>query len=181
MLKHSMAESTLWLGEESQWLTWDWVWEILGWQLLVINALEKTKKKSLYDFKMKALSYPIVTIFAFFFFFFWFLLFRAAPQGIWRFPGQGSNQSFSCQPMPQPQQRRIQAVSATYTTAHGNARSLTHWARPGIIPATSWFLVRFINQWATAKTPRNSSLESCGGAVMNPGRENYTVRRLDLF
>ena len=28
--------------------------------------------------------------------------------------------------IPQPQQRRIRAVSATYTTAHGNAGSLTH-------------------------------------------------------
>ena len=28
--------------------------------------------------------------------------------------------------------RGIQAMSATYTTAHGNARSLTHWVRPGI-------------------------------------------------
>ena len=27
--------------------------------------------------------------------------------------------------------------SATYTTAHGNAGSLTHGARPGIEPATS--------------------------------------------
>ena len=26
---------------------------------------------------------------------------------------------------------RIQALSVTYTTAHGNAGSLTHWARPG--------------------------------------------------
>jgi len=31
------------------------------------------------------------------------------------------------------------AVSATYTTANGNIGSLTHWARPGIEPATSWF------------------------------------------
>ena len=41
-------------------------------------------------------------------------------------------------------------MSATYTTAHGNAGSLTHWARPGIEPATSWFLVRFVSavpQW----------------------------------
>ena len=29
----------------------------------------------------------------------------------------------------------------TYTTAHGNNGSLTHWARPGIEPATSWILV----------------------------------------
>ena len=31
------------------------------------------------------------------------------------------------------------------TTTHGNAGSLTQWARPGIEPATSWFLVRFIS------------------------------------
>ena len=30
----------------------------------------------------------------------------------------------------------------------GNTGSLTHWAKPGIKPATSWFLVRFINPWA---------------------------------
>ena len=33
----------------------------------------------------------------------------------------------------------------TYTTAHGNSRSLTHWSRPGIEPATSSFLVRFVS------------------------------------
>ena len=32
-----------------------------------------------------------------------------------------------------------------YTTAHSNARSLTRWARPGIIPATSWFLGGFVS------------------------------------
>ena len=38
---------------------------------------------------------------------------------------QGSNQSYSCWPTPQPQHCRIQAVSSSYTTAHGNTRSLT--------------------------------------------------------
>ena len=34
----------------------------------------------------------------------------------------------------------------TYTTAaRGNAGSLTHWARPGIEPASSWILVGFIS------------------------------------
>ena len=33
----------------------------------------------------------------------------------------------------------------TYTTAHGNTRSLTHWWRPGIKPATSLFLVGFVS------------------------------------
>ena len=40
----------------------------------------------------------------------------------------------------------------TYTT-HGNARSLTHRARPGIEPATSWFLVGLVNHCATTGTP----------------------------
>ena len=31
-------------------------------------------------------------------------------------------------PLPQPQQRGIWAGSSTYTTAHDNTRSLTHWA-----------------------------------------------------
>ena len=30
------------------------------------------------------------------------------------------------------------------TTAHGNARSLTHWARPLIEPSSSWIAVEFI-------------------------------------
>ena len=40
-----------------------------------------------------------------------------------------------------------------YTTAHGNAGSLTHWARLGIKPATSWFLDGFINHWAMMGIP----------------------------
>ena len=55
----------------------------------------------------------------------------------------GLKWSYSCQPTPQPQQRQMRASRATYTTALGNARSLTHGARPGIELATSWFLVRF--------------------------------------
>ena len=36
-------------------------------------------------------------------------------------------------------------MSATYTTAQGNAGSLAHWARPGIEPASSWMLIRFVS------------------------------------
>ena len=50
-------------------------------------------------------------------------------------------------------QRRIQATSATYTTAHGNTGSITHWARPGVEPETSWFLVGFVNHCAKTGTP----------------------------
>ena len=45
---------------------------------------------------------------------------------IWRFPGLGSNSSYSCQPTPQPQQCWTRAKSSTYTAAHGNAESPTH-------------------------------------------------------
>ena len=44
----------------------------------------------------------------------------------------------------------IQAESATYTTAHSNGGSLTHWVMPGIEPTSSWILVGFISavpQW----------------------------------
>jgi len=47
--------------------------------------------------------------------------------------------------MLEPQWHQIWTESSTHTTAHGNTRSLTHWARPGIEPATSWFLVGFIS------------------------------------
>ena len=51
------------------------------------------------------------------------------------------------------QQHGIQVASATYTTTHGSTGSLTHWVRPGIEPASSWMLVRFINPWAVMGTP----------------------------
>ena len=59
-------------------------------------------------------------------------------------PRLGSNQSYSCRSTPQPQQRRIWAAFATYTTADCNSRSVTYWARPRIEPTTSRFLVRFV-------------------------------------
>ena len=67
-------------------------------------------------------------------------------QGIWKFLCYRSNWSCSCcWSTLQPQQCGIQAMSATYTAAHGNAGSLTHWARPGIEPASSLILVRFVS------------------------------------
>ena len=41
------------------------------------------------------------------------------------------------QPTGQPRQHWIQALSASYTTACGNTRSLTHWGGPGIKPTSS--------------------------------------------
>ena len=67
-----------------------------------------------------------VCLFLFFGGLFVCLLFRAAPTAYGDSQARGLNRSHSCQHRPQPKQRRIQATSSTYTTAHGNARSLTH-------------------------------------------------------
>ena len=70
-------------------------------------------------------------------------LFRATPMVY------GSSQASGLMRAPpaaysQLQQLWIRALSATYTTAHGNARSLTHWGRLGIEPASSRIVVGFL-------------------------------------
>ena len=37
--------------------------------------------------------------------------------------------------------------------SYSNARSLTHWVKPGIKPTSSWMLVGFVNHWAMMVTP----------------------------
>ena len=88
--------------------------------------------------------------FSFFFFFFIFLGPHLQHVEILRL---GVKSELQLKATPQPQQPWIQATSVTYTTAQGNAGSLTHWARPGIEPTTSWFLVIFGNHWAMRGTP----------------------------
>ena len=69
--------------------------------------------------------------------FFPFLFFRAT------LAAYGS--SPSCIFLPTPEQLQIWATSATYTAACSNARSLTHWVKPGIKPASSWTLCWVLN------------------------------------
>ena len=71
-----------------------------------------------------------------------FFFFRATLGAYGSFQARGSNQGCSCQ--PQTQQCGIWALSVTYITAHGNTRSLTHLARPGIELVSSWILVGFV-------------------------------------
>ena len=83
-------------------------------------------------------------LFSGFWFFGFFLSFGATPKTYGRSQARGPiNQSCSCRPTPQPQQWQIGAAfgaaSATYTTAHSNAESLTHWVRSGTKPASSWY------------------------------------------
>ena len=97
-----------------------------------------------------------------------FCLFRAICL-LWHMevPRLGSNWSYCHWPMPEPQQRQTQASSVTYTTAQGNAGSLTHWARPGIEATTSRFLVRFLSivPWWELQEGKNlrQSWQGCGG------------------
>ena len=62
-------------------------------------------------------------------------------------PGQGDESELQLRRMPQPQLQQwgIWTASATCTTACKNAGSLTHWASPGIEPASSWTLCLFLN------------------------------------
>jgi len=59
--------------------------------------------------------------------FFVFLVFvRATSVAYGGSQARGTDQSYCCWPTPQPQPGETRVLSATYTTAHGNVRSLTH-------------------------------------------------------
>ena len=88
----------------------------------------------------------------FFLSFFFFVFSRAEPRAYGDSQARGWIRAVAHQPTPQPQQLGIRAASVPYTTAHVNARSLTHWAGPGIEPSCSWKLVRIVNHWATTGT-----------------------------
>ena len=82
------------------------------------------------------------------------MLFRASPTAYGSSQARSWNRSYGCWPTPQPQKLGIQAMSVIYTTAHSNAGSPTHWARPRIQLAFSWILVRFdsaLPQWELPK------------------------------
>ena len=53
---------------------------------------------------------------------------------------------------------RPELYSETYTTAHGNAGSLTHWVRPGIKLMSSWILVRFLTAEPPWELPKGQFL-----------------------
>ena len=71
-------------------------------------------------------------------FFLWLLLHMEVPRPVVKLELQ-------LRTTPQPQQHWIWAASVTNAAACGNARSLTHWARPGIKPTPSWTLCQDLN------------------------------------
>ena len=75
--------------------------------------------------------------FIYLFIYLFILLFRAAPLSY------GSSQARGW----------IRAMAISLHHSHSNTRSLTHWVRPGLEPASSWILVGFLTPWATRGTP----------------------------
>jgi len=55
-----------------------------------------------------------------------------------------------------------------YTTAHSNAVSLTHWARPGMELRTSWLLVGFIFTAPQQELPVLCKFQSTPNTVQHP-------------
>ena len=76
-------------------------------------------------------DYANILIFLKFLFIYLYFVFLGPHTRHMEVPRLGLSGSCSCLPTPQPQTLQIWAVSATYTTADGSARSLTHWVRPG--------------------------------------------------
>ena len=76
------------------------------------------------------------------------------------------------------QQYQIRAESVTYTIAHDNTGSLTHWAKPGIKPKTSWFLVGFLSAAPPPCLPFLTSLWSRGSKPNEPSRHPGLTTRL---
>ena len=90
-----------------------------------------------------------ICIFSFFLFLFLFCFFGPHPWHM-AFPSLGVKTELQLLAFATAKQRGIQSASATYTTVHRNARSLTHKARPRTEPEPSWILLRFISaesQW----------------------------------
>ena len=93
-------------------------------------------------------------MFCFFcFFVFFVLLFRSVPVAYGSFQARGQLGAVAAGLYHSHSKHGIQATSATHTIAQRNSGSLTHLARPGTKPASSWILVGFINHWATMGTP----------------------------
>ena len=77
-----------------------------------------------------------------------FLAFQGHTWGIWKFPGQGLNRSYSWWPIPQQQQLRICDCQIHHSLRQRQIPDPL--SRPGIEPASSWILARFISsppQW----------------------------------
>ena len=76
---------------------------------------------------------------------FFFFFFRVVPVACGSSQARSQIVAVATGLHPQPQKHQIRDASVTCTTAHDNAGSVIHYARPGIEPASSWIVVRFIS------------------------------------
>ena len=77
-----------------------------------------------------------------------------------------------------PQQGQIRTASATYAAACSNPGSLTHWARPGIEPTSSWTLCQVLNPqnlsgnfWFLSFSTKILTLFFCGNCYIGADLE----------
>ena len=91
------------------------------------------------------LELNIGTVDRLFYFIFW-SFFRAAPEAYGGSQARGLIGAVAAGLCHSHSNTRSEAhLQPTYTTAHSNAGSLTHWMRPGIEPASSWILIKCIS------------------------------------
>ena len=113
-------------------------------EVFILVSSKKKRKKEIYC--PMSLNGP-----RFFFFFGLFAFSRATPtayggsqaRGLIRSVAAGLRQSHS----------NVGSKPRLQPTPQLTATPDLHWARPGIEPTTSWFLVGFVNHWATTGTP----------------------------
>ena len=114
--------------------TWDWLFRLWNFGMY---------------YQQNPSCFTYLFLFTYFFFFFGFFL--ATPAEML---GEGLN--WSCEPLAYIRATATPDLSGACDLHHSSrqyARSLTHSARPGIEPMSSWILVRFIYHWAMTGTP----------------------------
>ena len=98
-----------------------------------------------------------------FFLFFLFFVFLELYSQHKEVPRLGVKLELQLQPTPQPQQWRIGATSAAYTTVQGNAGSLAHCLKPGIEPRNLMVPSRTHFRSSTTGTPGTFSYPNSHG------------------
>ena len=83
------------------------------------------------------------------------LVFRATSAACGGFQARGRIRAAAASLHHSHSNARSQAAYVTYTTAHGNAISLTRRARLGIEPASSWLLISFATAESQRELPQN--------------------------
>jgi len=87
--------------------------------------------------------------------FFFFFLFRDAPAAYRNSQARG----------------RIRAIATSSCHSHSDARFLSHWARPGIEPASSWIVVKFMSTEPRWELPETSVLNGFSPAPALSSKE----------